>query len=187
MSYDSDPSGFEQFRAQSVSTADRDLARANLAGLSQRLKADLVSSKPRLFLSFISFSLLGYLVSLAICEQSGVGLSPISARTFSFVMGTMPHPWCAVLCGSLFSGIPFAITFLAFNRFQRRYLIFRAAWLPVLVAAASCLLLMSTDHEHIAMDWGNFHFVWLLTAIVTPYIFEAAAYFVFWAKRLSRP
>ena len=144
-----------------------------LAAVSKKITEQLVSSPFRLTLQYIVFSVIGYAITLAICSQGGVGLSFISHKNSIVLMQFLPNPWCSILCGSIFSGVPFILAILLLNRFQRRFLLFRMFWLPLLLSVVGCFMLI-----FIAQDMSNFEFrnidvSWTLSALITPYLGEA--------------
>ncbi len=87
---------------------------------------------------------------------------------------------CAFTCGTLFTSLPFAISFLCLTHFQRRFLLFHMAWflalIPILATAA---MFVSTFHslpstpafvlfgQSIKMGWIN-GFVWTGSALLIP-------------------
>ena len=144
-----------------------------LATISKKITSDLVQSRLRLALLYIFFSTIGYLVTLAICSQGKVGLSFFSHSNSSAIMQTFPDPWCSVLCGVLFSGIPFVLSVALLNRFQRRFLIFRMFWLPLVLSAIGCVAILCIGRDFTEIDFGSLNYVWVLSAVITPYLGEA--------------
>lgn len=141
--------------------------------LPSAIEKDLVASRSRLLVTYVLGATLGYLVSLMICAQCSIGLSPLAWKT-NMLLHTMPDPWCPILCGFIFGFSPTLVSFLYMSRFQHRFLIFRMGWLPALVPIVSSALLLMSGDPH-GWVWRS---IWMLTAILTPYGFELAAAFV---------
>lgn len=135
-----------------------------------RLEADLVASPPRLGATYASGAAIGYLVSLAICAQSSIGLSPLAWKTAA-TLHAIPDPWCAMVCGMAFGIAPSLAALLLLSRFQHRYLIQRMWWLLVLVPILGSLVMAALSGER---DLG-WHLIWMAAAIVTPYLCEVLA------------
>lgn len=131
---------------------------------------DLVVSKPRLAAIYAVASIVGYFFTLAVCAQCSVGLSPLAWKTAS-LFHAIPDPWCAIVCGAVFGVAPFIVSSSVLTRFQHRYLLFRMTWVPVLVPIVGSLLMTAAGSEH---DWA-WQSSWILSAIFTPYLLEAAA------------
>jgi hypothetical protein len=134
------------------------------------IEKDLVHSRGKLSLTYVAGAVLGYVISLMICAQCSVGLSPLAWKMNSW-LHTMPDPWCPILCGFIFGFSPTLVSFLYLSRFQHRFLIFRMGWLPALVPIISSTLLLLTDDPH-GWAWRS---IWLLAAILTPYMLELSA------------
>lgn len=151
-----------------------------------RIEKDLVASRLNLSLTYIGGAALGYLISLMICAQCSIGLSPLAWKLNSLIH-TMPDPWCPMLCGFIFGFSPTLVSFLYLSRFQHRFLIFRMGWLPALVPLISSALMLLSDDPH-GWVWRG---IWLLTAILTPYMIELGAAFVLkqprWNPHSSHP
>lgn len=128
---------------------------------------DLVVSKSRLGVVYGIGSVAGYLLTLAICAQRSIGLSPLAYETIKLFHG-IPDPWCAMICGAIFGIAPFVASMSLLNRFQHRYLLFRMTWVPVLVPLLASLLMTVVGPEH---DW-EWHGYWIASAIGTPYLLE---------------
>lgn len=146
---------------------------AELNALSKRISTELVASRLRLAVLYGVFSVVGYIVTLAVCSQGGVGLFGLSDRNSAVLMQTLPAPWCSVVCGAIFSGIPFMFSVLLMNRFQRRFLIFKMFWLPLLMSAIGCLALLFAGHSFGEVQLQNLDVAWILSAIATPYVAES--------------
>lgn len=158
-----------------------------LATFSKGIWADLVHSPFRLALLYVGFSVGGYLVTLAVCSQGGVGLGSLSHINSTAIMQTLPEPWCSILCGALFSGVPFALSLALLNRFQRRFLIFRMFWLPLALSLLGCIVLLLSGQDVADLKAGDLDIAWMLSAIVTPYIGEAVLSIALRQKRISIP
>lgn len=157
------PCDFKQFMASQVST-DTD------PSLPDTLEKDLVASRFKLSVTYIAGASLGYILSLVFCAQCSIGLSPLAWKMNS-LLHAMPDPWCPILCGFVFGFSPTLVSFLYLSRFQHRFLIFRMGWLPALVPIVSSALLLLSDDPH---DWV-WRSIWLLAAVLTPYILELIA------------
>ena len=131
---------------------------------------DLVVSPARLITVYVLGALLGYALSLAICAQSSIGLSPVAWKTASLLDG-MPGPLCPLTCGFVFGISPVFVSLFFLSRFQHRYLLFRLPWVPILIPilASAFLAFKNVDHS-----WA-WHRIWLLAAIATPYVIEGIA------------
>jgi hypothetical protein len=158
-----DPSEWQKFLQ---SEAPLDAA----APVPNRIEKDLVASRWKLSSTYIGGAALGYLISLMICAQCSIGLSPLAWKINSLIH-TMPDPWCPLLCGFIFGFSPTLVSFLYLSRFQHRYLIFRMGWLPALVPLISSALMLLSDDPHGWM-WRS---IWLTAAILTPYMIELIA------------
>ncbi len=131
---------------------------------------DLVASPARLAVVYVLGAALGYLLSLAICAQCSIGLSPVAWKTATLLDG-MPDPLCPLTCGFVFGISPTLVSLLLLSRFQHRYLLFRLPWIPILIPilASAFLVFRNVDHS-----WA-WHRIWLLAAIATPYVIEGIA------------
>jgi hypothetical protein len=143
------------------------------AKVPDALEKDLVTSRAQLSFTYIGGAALGYVISLMICAQCSVGLSSLAWKVNSLIH-TMPDPWCPILCGFIFGFSPTLVSFLYLSRFQHRFLIFRMGWLPALVPIIGGALMLLADVPH-GWVWRS---IWLVTAILTPYVFELIAAFV---------
>ncbi|RZA26863.1 MAG: hypothetical protein EOP10_02145 [Proteobacteria bacterium] len=129
---------------------------------------DLVSSKLRLSAIYSIGSLVGYGLSLAICAQCAIGLTPLSWKMASY-LHSIPDPWCPILCGAVFGISPTLMSALYLSRFQHRFLIFRMGWLPALIPILGAFSLFLVGDSH-SWQWKA---LWLISAIATPYLGEA--------------
>lgn len=146
-----------------------------------RLEADLVASPRRLGTTYAGGAVVGYLVSLAICAQSSIGLSPLAWKTAA-TLHTIPNPWCAMACGMAFGVAPSLAAVLLLSRFQHRYLIQRMWWLLVLVPILGSLVMVALGGER-DLSW---HLTWMAAAIATPYLSEALAGWLLRQRRWRR-
>lgn len=137
------------------------------APLPAGIVKDLVRSKTELAILYGVGSLLGYILSLIICAQCAIGLSPLSWVTASWIH-SIPDPWCPLLCGAIFGISPTLVSLFYFNRFQHRYLLFHIPWLPFSMPLLGSLLLIFSGDSH-SWSWRGF---WLFSALATPYIVE---------------
>lgn len=148
-------------------------AKSALTGVARTIKSDLVASQPLLAVYYLALSVVGYITTLAICAQNGVGLLNFAKHAESLMMRGIPYPWCPILCGTLFGSIPFVVSFLFLNRFQRRFLLFRMWWLPLFVPVLFCGIFVLLGRLIQVDDWqSSFHILWIVAAIVTPYLLE---------------
>jgi hypothetical protein len=132
---------------------------------------------------YLSFSVIGYLASLFVCAQNSFGLSRF-AHDFAQAIHHLPDPLCPMVCGAVFTGIPFVLAALFLSRFQHRYLIYRMWWffaaIPIFGTIVMILLPKNFQHQRLAlhinelsarqnspsdMQWMT---VWALSAIVFP-------------------
>lgn len=151
---------------------------ASLAGVAKKIEKDLVASPLSIGLKYTGLLTFGFLVSLFICAQRGVGLSFLSFQVFDHLMDWIPPQFCGAICGALFSAVPFVLLLVVLNRFEQRYLLFRMWWLVAslpIVAAAGMLFYGNLIQNSELSFWG-WSSSWTLCAIVTPYIFEALLY-----------
>ncbi|HET9239230.1 MAG TPA: hypothetical protein VFO10_18360 [Oligoflexus sp.] len=131
---------------------------------------DLVISKARIGMVYLVGSIAGYFLTLVVCAQCSIGLSPLAWKTAGLIQ-SMPDPWCALICGSIFGVSPFVASLVLLTRFQHRFLLFRMTWIPILVPAIACAILTVFGAGH---DW-SWHGYWMLAAVLTPYLLEMFA------------
>jgi hypothetical protein len=152
-----------------------------------KIKNDLVKSPWRLAGWYLGFSLLGYLVSLLVCAQNSLGLSGF-AYDMAQAIHRLPDPWCPMICGAVFTAVPFVLTTAFLNRFQHRYLIFKMWWFFALIPCLGTLSMIwlpanfqhqrLTQHMHDlaqrnhGLSQTEWMVVWALSAIVFPYLCE---------------
>ena len=136
------------------------------------LTHDLVGSKLKLALFYTLGSLGGYFLTLILCAQCSIGLSPVAWKTAQ-MMRSLDETWCAIACGSIFGIGPFAATAFLLTKFQHRYLLFRMTWLPIAMPLLATMFMtfFGTTHPWI---W---HALWIASAILTPYILEGISAF----------
>ncbi len=154
----------------------------NDSKLKTIIRNDLVRSPKQLATVYLLFSCIGYFVSLFICAQNSVGFGALSHSVAMHIHG-MPDPWCSIFCGSLFTGIPFAISALFLSRFQHRYLIFKMWWffIAVPVVATLFMLVLPNSSHHNA----NWLLHWAMSALFMPYILEFFVYLAVRPKRIK--
>lgn len=131
---------------------------------------DLVVSRRKLGLVYAFGSIVGYFVTLVLCAQCSIGLSPLAWK-MAGLFQAMPARWCAVICGSIFGIAPFIASVVLLSRFQHRYLLFRMTWVPILVPVLASGIMTVVGSTH-TMAW---HGLWILAAIATPYLLESIA------------
>jgi hypothetical protein len=152
-----------------------------------KIKNDLVPSAWHLAAWYSGFSVVGYLASLMICAQNSLGLSGF-AHHVAQAIHSLPDPWCPMICGAVFTGVPFVLSTVLLNRFQHRYLIFKMWWffaaIPIVGTISMILLPQSFQHQRLAkhmselaarphaLSDAGWMTVWALTAIVFPYLLE---------------
>lgn len=193
-----DVEGFERFRSASLPPTGAEVA--GLDGLRVRLRKDLVVSRASLAWRYLLLSIAGYALSLGVCAQNDFGLTGIGKRVAA-ALHTLPDPWCPLLCGSIFTGIPFFLCLASFNRFQHRFLLFKMWWfvgvVPLAMSGLMLLLPQQLQHarmtEHLlhAEGSGNSHawdstawiLTWLAAAVFLPYVLEAIVYLVLRPRR----
>ena len=166
-----------------------------LQKLNAKIGRDLVKSPSQLALFYLGLTLVGYAVSLIICAQWSVGFSPF-AHTTALHLHSLPASICPLVCGAVFTGIPFLLSCLFLNRFQHRYLITRMWWffalVPLVTTGIMLLMPATLQHSHAgtaaSLSQGDnagteWIVLWTVAAIVTPFIFEAVVYFIVRPKR----
>lgn len=164
-----------------------------IQNIAKKYASQLVRSPFRLGLFYVGLSLVGYFVSLVICAQNAVGIF-----NFSFDLANklcmIPMPWCWMVCGALFSGVPFLISLATLNRFQQRYLLFKMWWLVAAIPVAAAALMLAVPSAFVSelampasMRLEDLSSVlpWTLSAIATPYLLEACLYFFIRQKQWS--
>lgn len=141
---------------------------------------DLVDSPANAVLLYLVVSVFGYFVSLAICAQDALGLSSLAFAAAHF-LHTLPSDTCAALCGIVFTGIPFFVSLLLLNRFRRRFILFKLWWLIALIPLTTTAFVRNFDSGgQMNMTGTN---VWLVAAILTPYVLELVTYSVLKLKK----
>lgn len=163
------------------------------------IRRDLVPSCPRFVVQYMTLVASGYLISLSVCEQHNLGFFLLSR----YVAEQISHlPWylCAVVCGSLFTSIPFLISCGFLSRFQQRYLLFRLWWLvfSVPIVATAAILFThdrlsepSASHGGMAalpwqMNSPAWTALWLGAAVLTPYLLEGILFALFLKRKGGR-
>lgn len=168
-----------------------------LKKLKTKIGRDLVKSPVQLGLIYGMLSLVGYAVSLMMCAQWSVGLSNFAFQA-SFHLHGLPGPICPLVCGAVFTGVPFLLSCVLLNRFQQRYLITRLWWflalVPIVATGLMLILPKNLQHTHISSlpisIWGSsaeaaWIGLWATAALLTPYFLEAIVYFWVKPKRYS--
>ena len=105
--------------------------------LAHNIASDLVVSRWGLAVRYLLAAAIGYAATLAICAQQSIGLTASSVKTANLMHGLLPAPWCAILCGAIFGGIPFLFSVISLNKFRHRYLLFKMWWLLLLTPLVS--------------------------------------------------
>ena len=181
---DAEPAGFNPVSLKSIA----------------KIRSELVRSRVQLAFLYCGFSTVGYLASLFICAQNSLGLSGLSYAVAEH-MHKVPDPWCPILCGAVFTGIPFLLSTLFLNRFQHRYLIRKMWWffaaVPILGTAVMMLLPHKLQHarlsEHMDMLNNRSHsltnvqwmIIWALSAILVPYLLESVVYLFLKPRKMN--
>jgi hypothetical protein len=153
----------------------------------RKISAELVRSDRLFFVAFFVLTIVGYFCSLLVCSQYSVAFTTLSVNVAS-VLHQLPDPWCPIVCGIVFSILPTAGLFVFLDRFQRRRLVIRFWWLPVLTTFASCLLMsqlpasmqhqgMHSSHHGLRHLHGDLAWLawWMISAISIPLIFSVTA------------
>jgi hypothetical protein len=164
-------------------------------GAIVKIRRDLVQSRAWFSVYFIFLTLLGYFVSLSICEQHNLGFFVLS-QAIAEEIAKLPSLVCAAVCGILFTGIPFAVSRMFLNRFHQRYLLTRLWWLTFLLPAIAVAILLTmphlmgmenTLHQHASENQpfrnNTWMLVWALSALATPYLLEGTMFISFLRKR----
>jgi len=168
------------------------------AAVTHRIRKDLVRSPRQMALIYSGLSVVGYGASLAVCAQNAFGLSGLS-HSVAFRLHQLPDPWCPILCGSVFTGIPFLLSLLFLNRFQHRFLLFRMWWFLVSIplVATGLMMMLPSDFQHGGMNgtmadtalqaahlsssaWMG---IWAASAILVPYALAGLVYLVVRPRR----
>jgi hypothetical protein len=137
----------------------------------KRVTRDLVQSKVKLASVYIGGSVLGYLITLVICAQCSIGLTPLAWRTAA-MMQNLNETACALVCGTIFGIGPFLASTVALSRFEHRFLLFKMTWLVCLVPVIASVIMTIIGTPH---SW-TWHGLWASAAIFTPYFLEAMAF-----------
>ncbi len=147
--------------------------------IKERVRADL---EPSDFLAYsksgISF-ILGGGLSLALCGQFGMALTPLAGNINHQLHHSLGPLWCAVICGALFSIAPVIVLRALTSPMQFRALL-RKKWLPQMVLIIFIGALLSHS--------GTFGFdfllvfLWSIGALV---VFRALGSFIDHSYRLS--
>ena len=151
------------------------------------IRKELVPSPFRLGFWYLAFSFAGYLTSLLVCAQNSWGLSGF-AHQVADAIHKLPDPWCPMVCGAVFTGVPFLLSAVLLTRFQHRYLIFKMWWffaaIPIVGTVTMIFLPQSLQHHKMAHHMSmmtsrpdsltetSWIAVWALTAILFPYLLE---------------
>lgn len=157
----------------------------------KKIHRDLVKSPQQMATFYLGISVVGYLSSLVICAQNTIGLSWFS-HSVANGLHQIPDPWCPILCGSVFTGVPFVLSLFFLNRFQHRYLIFKMWWFfaAIPLAATGIMLLLPHGLQHARLDAslvpsvsrpevlsdGAWMALWAASAILLPYLLEGVVY-----------
>ena len=152
----------------------------------QKFSRDLVKSPFEMGLKYLGLSIVGYVVSLSICAQNSLGVSSWSHHVAE-ILHQLPLVPCAILCGVVFTGTPFFLSFFLLNRFQQRYLLFRMWWLIAAIPLFATFLLLilpvklryfgatQVDDHLFSGDW-KWVALWTASSIATPYVLEIFVY-----------
>lgn len=157
---------------------------------------ELVSSPKKLMAFYGALSVAGYFVSLLICAQNSVGLSHFSHRVAG-ALHTIPGALCPLVCGFVFTAIPFLFAALFLNRFQHRYLLFRLWWFIAGVPVFTTLLMLffpaPLQHSNIVDASAVGHIsetawlsIWAVSAIATPYLLELFVYLMIRQRKYAK-
>lgn len=186
--FDSD---YEQFlKSDSIESV---LQHQHVEKFKSHIKKDLVKSTKQMIIFYLLVSLLGYLVSLSICAQNGFGLFHFSHSVLSS-LHSLPGLLCPIICGSIFTGVPFLISLIFLNRFQHRYLLFKLWWLIAIVPilATSFMSFLPTYVQHNLFEMMNHDLLitkkmwltaWATSAVLLPYLLEFLMYIYLFLKK----
>ena len=155
---------------------------ANHDHRTEHIVRDLVQSRGRLIGTYILGSFLGYLLSLLFCEQCEIGFSELS-HTAAHHLHSIPDPWCAFVCGSLYGLSPALLILGAFSRFQFRYILFKMPLLVVMVPiTGSFLITFFGEAKSTLWQWQ-----WLGAALLVPYVFFFLSALRLRQRRVRKP
>ncbi|MEY4066533.1 MAG: hypothetical protein RIR26_2741 [Pseudomonadota bacterium] len=146
--------------------------------VAERISRDLVSSPRSIGIKYTILVIVGFFLSLLICAQGNIGLGAVSFKIFEEVMSFIPPKFCGIVCGTIFSGVPFFFSLIVLNRFEQRYLLFRMWWLVLLlpILGAVCMQFYGNvmrDADDFMWGWAS---SWTIAAVMTPYVFETVLY-----------
>lgn len=144
---------------------------------------DLVGSKFKLGGLFFVYSFVGYILNLSFCAQGELGLTHLAHQNFLMLHSNIHQCLCALITGSTLTGIPFLMSFLFFNPFQRRYVLnYMRGILIFIPVLSTAIIFLWTLHAFTPSPpvsvFGMFSLamaiingiVWTLSAILTPFL-----------------
>lgn len=168
-----------------ISVAEVPLSRAQK--IKETFSRELVGSPYKLMLSYGLLSIVGYFISLTICAQNTFGLTHLSHQVAG-ALHNIPGILCPILCGFVFTGIPFLFSAVFLNRFQQRYMLFKLWWFLACVPLVTTLVMLylPARMRHNAVSSGDaaamfltdigWISIWAAASILTPYILEGLIY-----------
>lgn len=177
-------------------------ASASSMSLNRLIEKDLVRTPAQMIFLYLGLSAVGYALSLLICAQNTLGLSKFS-HIIAAGLHRLPDPWCPIVCGAVFTGIPFLLSCLFLTRFQHRYLIFKMWWffaaVPLVTTGVMVFLPHGMQHAKLQpalqsvaarpdlLSDGAWISLWTASAILFPYLLELVVYFCVRPKRFRAP
>lgn len=165
--------------------------------IKEMFSKELVGSPYKLMLTYGLLSVVGYLISLTICAQNSFGLTHLSHQVAG-ALHTVPGILCPILCGFVFTGIPFLFSAVFLNRFQQRYMLFKLWWFLASVPLVTTLVMLYlparmrhnavSDSDPASMFLTDIGWIsiWAAAAILTPYILEGLIYLRIRQKKYAK-
>jgi hypothetical protein len=156
--------------------------------IKEKISNDLVNSKLRLSILYLFFSTIGYLVTLSLCAQGFVGLTAFSHSNLVVLQTIFSPMICSIVCGAIFTAIPFLFSLFLLNRFKRRFLFLKMSWLVIAIPIISTTAIFLLHSYHEALITMHSHIneaiIWALAAILTPYILYFFTYIIIRQRRV---
>ncbi len=153
-----------------------------LKNIESKISKKLVESKTRLALLYLFFSFIGYLLSLKFCPHWFVKMDQLLYNSLSFLKTSCNCAAYSIICGAVFTGVPFLLSLLFLNPFKRRFLLLKMSGLVIplpLVTTVLPILFQNYFHFKGKMLIQNNiinPYLWSISAIITPYVLYFLSY-----------
>ncbi len=163
----------------------------NLQIIKNKISKKLVDSKIKLALLYLLFSLIGYFISLKFCPHWFIGMDQLLFNVLSFFKTSCNCSVYSIICGAVFTGVPFFLSLLFLNPFKRRFLLLKMSWLVILIplipiALPFLLTYYFNFKSNMFMQNDIINpFIWSLSAILTPYVLYLLSYILLRQKRTN--